>query len=168
MKLLIVFLGIFAGVASAQTIYKVTKADGTVLYTDAPQEGAEAVELSSNTQNVADSLPVPAIPAITPDKPKINYQVSITSPSPDATLRNNNGNINISASAQPDFKGRYRLTFDGQSNWINSSGQFSLKEVPRGAHNYHVDIIDNKGKPLASTPQQTLFLHQASALINRN
>ncbi|MEC7134744.1 MAG: DUF4124 domain-containing protein, partial [Pseudomonadota bacterium] len=36
----------------------------------------------------------------------------------------------------------------------------------RGAHTYKVELTNNTGKTLASSPLQTLYLHQASALIN--
>ncbi len=168
MKYFVMLLLLAAQTVSAQTIYKIVKADGTVLYTDVPQEGAQAVELAGNTDNVANSLPVPDVKAPPQEKPKPDYQVSITSPEPEASIRDNQGNFSISASVTPAYKGRYRLTFDGQALRMNNSGQFRLTGINRGAHTYHIDIIDNTGKTLASSPQQTLYLHQASVLINNN
>lgn len=168
MKYFVMLLLLSAQTVSAQTIYKIVKKDGTVLYTDVPQDGAEVLKLAGNTDNVATSLPVPDVQVPPKEAPKPNYQVSITSPQPEATIRDNQGNFSISASTTPTFKGRYRLTFDGQALRMNSSGQFRLTGINRGAHTYHIDIIDNTGKTLASSPQQTLYLHQASVLINTN
>lgn len=168
MKWLLLLPVLITGSVTAQTIYKVVQADGTILYTDTPQEGASQVELQGNTSNVTDSLPTPQVKPQPAKKPTPRYTVTITSPEPEATIRNNQGNITISASTTPAFRGRYRLTFDDQSAKINNAGIFSLTGIERGAHTYHIDIIDNKGKTLASTPSQTLYLHQASALINTN
>ena len=168
MKWLLLLSVFLASTVTAQTIYKVVQADGTILYTDTPQEGASQVELLGNTSNVADSLPTPKIKPQTTEKPSPRYKVTITSPEPEATIRNNQGNVTITASTTPSFRGRYRLTFDGQSTRINSAGNFTLTGLNRGTHTYHIDILDNKGKTLASSPSQTLYLHQASALINTN
>lgn len=168
MKYFLLLLLIMTPSLFAQTVYKVVKADGTVLYTDVPQDGAEAVQLADNTDNVTDSLPIPKVKARDQEKPTPNYQVTITSPKPEATIRSNPGNFAITASASQAFKGRYKLTFDGQPLRMNSSGQFRLTGINRGAHTYHIDILDNTGKTLASSPEQTLYLHQASVLINNN
>ncbi|MBU2979513.1 DUF4124 domain-containing protein [Alteromonas sp. C1M14] len=168
MKTQLLVVWFFSSLLSAQTVYKIVKPDGTILYTDTPQSGAEPMELDDYTKNVADPQPVPKPQIPQQEKPTIRYQVSIVSPKPEATLRDNLGNVTITASSSPTFKGQYRLTFDNQANWRNSSGTFKLTGVNRGAHTYHVDLIDNKGKSLASSPQQTLYLHQASVLINSN
>lgn len=170
MKKRLLLLWFVSSLLSAQTIYKIIKPDGTVLYTDTPQEGAEPVTLNSNTQNVADHQPTKKPPQTQQSKKqKAAYEVSITSPKPEATVRNNLGTVTITAAVSPStYKGRYQLTFDGQANWTNNSGIFKLSDIQRGAHIYHVALIDNKGKTLASSPQQTLYLHHASVLINKN
>ncbi|MEG3766195.1 DUF4124 domain-containing protein [Alteromonas sp. 14N.309.X.WAT.G.H12] len=169
MKKRLLLLWFVSSLLSAQTIYKIVKPDGTVLYTDTPQEGAEPVVLDSNTQNVAAPTPTQKpLQSQQTKKQKVIYEVSITSPEPEATVRNNLGTVIIKATASPTYKGRYQLTFDDQTNWTNSSGIFKLSDIDRGAHSYRVDLIDNKGKTLASSPQQTLYLHHASVLINAN
>jgi hypothetical protein len=40
--------------------------------------------------------------------------------------------------------------------------------VDRGAHTIKVNFLDNSGKILASSKQQTFYLQKASALINAN
>ena len=64
--------------------------------------------------------------------------------------------------------GRFQLWFDGSIAETNATGMFHLSGINRGAHDYYIEWIDNKGKTLASTEKQTLYLHQASALINNN
>jgi len=149
-------------------IYQVKQKDGSILYTDSPSATASPVEFSTSTQNLVAGIPVPPQPKIVP-KTDVTYQVTITHPEPDATIRNNLGEITIRANQPSSPKApRYRLIFDDKPIQSNTTGIFTLSDINRGAHIYKIELIDNKGKTLASTEQQTLFLHKASVLINRH
>lgn len=153
--------------ASPMTIYKVVGKDGSVTYTDKPQQNAEPLAFDVKTQNVVTAAKVTPSPPAKPAAPKPNYRVVIKSPAPEATIRNNLGEFTISA-AQPGAPKApiYRLIFDDAPLTSNSSGVFKLSGIHRGAHTYKVELTNNTGKTLASSPLQTLYLHQASALIN--
>ncbi|TKB03142.1 DUF4124 domain-containing protein [Alteromonas portus] len=153
--------------SSKMTIYKVIGKDGVVTYTDKPQRNAEPLAFDGKTQNVVTAPKVSPLPSPKPVAPKPNYRVVIKSPAPEATIRNNLGEITISA-AQPGAQKApiYRLIFDDAPLVSNSSGVFKLSGIHRGAHTYKVELTNNTGKTLASSPVQTLYLHQASALIN--
>jgi hypothetical protein len=155
--------------SQAGTIYKVEREDGSIVYTDMPSQNAQPLQFDEKTQNQVTAIPTPKPTTPTRDKIKPNYRVTIASPAPEATIRNNTGNITIRAT-QPNSPraSRYRLVFDGQAIETNNSGIFQLKGVDRGAHQFKVELTDNKGKTLASSDEQTLFLHQASVFINRN
>ncbi|BFT31353.1 hypothetical protein D210916BOD24_25290 [Alteromonas sp. D210916BOD_24] len=149
-----------------KTIYKIIGVDGTVTYTDKAVEQAKAVAFDGKTQNVVSAPPPPKI-TLSPATPSPKYQVAIASPAPEATIRNNSGELTISAyQPAPDKAPTYRLVFDGTPISQNNSGVFQLKGIHRGAHNFKVEITNNTGKTLASSPLQTLYLHQASVLIN--
>ncbi|MDO6567273.1 DUF4124 domain-containing protein [Alteromonas sp. 1_MG-2023] len=151
-------------------VYKVKQADGSVLYTDSPSPEGATVEFDAKTQNVVSSpsVPKPAQPQTTKTEKK-KYEVTIASPAPGATLRNNAGNLTIRANQPTSVKApRYQLIFDGALLESNTTGVFNLNGINRGEHQYKVELTDNKGKTLASSALQTLFLHQASALINSN
>ena len=156
-----------AATASPTTIYKVVGKDGSVTYTDKPQQNAEPLAFDVKTQNVVTAAKVTPPPPAKPAAPKPNYRVVIKSPAPEATIRNNLGEFTISA-AQPGAPKApiYRLIFDDAPLASNSSGVFKLTGIHRGAHTYKVELTNNTGKTLASSPLQTLYLHQASALIN--
>ena len=156
-----------AAVTSPMTIYKVVGKDGSVTYTDKPQQNAEPLAFDVKTQNVVTAAKVTPPPPAKPAAPKPNYRVVIKSPAPEATIRNNLGEFTISA-AQPGAPKApiYRLIFDDAPLASNSSGVFKLSGIHRGAHTYKVELTNNTGKTLASSPLQTLYLHQASALIN--
>ena len=156
-----------AAATSPMTIYKVVGKDGSVTYTDKPQQNAEPLAFDVKTQNVVTAAKVTPPPPAKPAAPKPNYRVVIKSPAPEATIRNNLGEFTISA-AQPGAPKApiYRLIFDDAPLASNSSGVFELSGIHRGAHTYKVELTNNTGKTLASSPLQTLYLHQASALIN--
>ena len=156
-----------AAATSPMTIYKVVGKDGSVTYTDKPQQNAEPLAFDVKTQNVVTAAKVTPPPPPKPAAPKPNYRVVIKSPAPEATIRNNLGEFTISA-AQPGAPKApiYRLIFDDAPLASNSSGVFKLTGIHRGAHTYKVELTNNTGKTLASSPLQTLYLHQASALIN--
>ena len=156
-----------AAATSPMTIYKVVGKDGSVTYTDKPQQNAEPLAFDVKTQNVVTAAKFTPPPPPKPAAPKPNYRVVIKSPSPEATIRNNLGEFTISA-AQPGAPKApiYRLIFDDAPLASNSSGVFKLTGIHRGAHTYKVELTNNTGKTLASSPLQTLYLHQASALIN--
>ncbi len=153
--------------SSPMTIYKVVGKDGSVTYTDKPQQNSEPLAFDVKTQNVVTAAKVTPPTPSKPAAPKPNYRVVIKSPAPEATIRNNLGEFTISA-AQPGAPKApiYRLIFDDAPLVSNSSGVFKLSGIHRGAHTYKVELTNNTGKTLASSPLQTLYLHQASALIN--
>lgn len=154
---------------SPAQIFKVVNEDGSVTYTDTPPPNAETVELDIKTRNVVSAIKTPKTQKVQVKKKKPNYSVSITSPAPEATLRDNAGNIVIKAEQNSAEKAPlYRLIFDGAPVKSNSSGIFKLEGVHRGAHTYKVELTNNTGKTLASSPTQTLYLHQASVFINNN
>ncbi|MBJ2127900.1 DUF4124 domain-containing protein [Alteromonas sp. IB21] len=156
-----------AGTSSSTTIYKVVGEDGSVTYTDKPQKNAEPLAFDGKTQNVVTAAKVPPPPPLKLDSPKPKYRVVIKSPAPEATIRNNLGEITISATQTGAPKAPiYRLIFDDAPIASNNSGVFKLSGIHRGAHTYKVELTNNTGKTLASSPVQTLYLHQASALIN--
>ncbi len=153
--------------SSSTTIYKVVGEDGSVTYTDKPQKNAEPLAFDGKTQNVVTAAKVPPPPPLKPDSPKPKYRVVIKSPAPEATIRNNLGEITISATQTGAPKAPiYRLIFDDAPIASNNSGVFKLSGIHRGAHTYKIELTNNTGKTLASSPVQTLYLHQASALIN--
>ena len=156
-----------ATATSPMTIYKVVGKDGSVTYTDKPQQNAEALAFDVKTQNVVTAAKATPPPPPKPMAPKPNYRVEIKSPAPEATIRNNLGELTISAAQTGAPKAPiYRLIFDDAPLASNTSGVFKLSGIHRGAHTYKVELTNNTGKTLASSPLQTLYLHQASALIN--
>ncbi|GGD62219.1 DUF4124 domain-containing protein [Lacimicrobium alkaliphilum] len=152
--------------AQADTLYKVIKADGTVMYTDQPVAGAEPVELPR--VNTAESLAAKNAAASRnkSDRPEVQYQLSILYPKSQQTLRDNQGKVTVVAQMQPQTTGAgaFELLMDGKSLATSPSPRFELTEVNRGAHTIEVRYVNNSGKVLASSSPTEFFLHQASVL----
>jgi hypothetical protein len=83
-------------------------------------------------------------------------------------LRDNSGTVTINAEVEPQKSGIFQLVVDNQIVKIQSKSKFQLENVNRGAHTIQIDFLDNSGKILASSKQQTFYLQKASALIHAN
>lgn len=154
------------GAIAQTTVYKTVNEDGTVTFSDTPTSGAQ--ELTLTGSSTIESMPVTPLPAVqTQSTDQVNYRLNVLSPTQDATLRNNNGDIRIAARISPETQGTYLLDFGGQQ-YDSTSGVFTLNNIDRGTHSYKVLFTDNKGKVIASSEERTLHLHQASVMIRRN
>jgi hypothetical protein len=98
-------------------------------------------------------------------KQNIAYAITILSPQPEATIRNNLGEISIGASIEPRVGGFFQLHINDQVH-ESATGMFKLNNMERGSYKYSVKFINNSGKVIASSASRNVFLHQASALIN--
>jgi hypothetical protein len=157
---------------SAQVVYKTVKADGSEVYSDINSVGSEPVNLSSMNTIVVPALHKTSSQTTSQERrikksiPEVQYIVSIRYPAAEQTLRDNSGAVTISASVLPKKAGKFQVIFDGQVLKTQSKNQFQLETVNRGAHTIKVNFLDNSGKILASSKQQTFYLQKASALIN--
>ncbi|QYJ79066.1 DUF4124 domain-containing protein [Shewanella acanthi] len=147
------------------TVYKWVDKDGKVHYSDEPHPKAEVVELNEKTQNQI-ALPIPSVSNEPTTKAEpIKYQVIITSPQEEETLRDNNGDLDVTVTVTPEIKGKllFSLKLDGQT--IGSPQErpiFHLTNIDRGEHTIVVDAMLQNGKVFASSQPRKIFLHQAS------
>lgn len=157
---------------SAQVVYKTVKADGSVVYSDVRSDGAVPVKLSSMNTVVVPALNNAAIHttnqinSVKRRRPEIKYSVFIRSPVAEQTLRDNSGVVIITSEVLPKKTGNFQLVIDNHVVKTQSNSKFKLENINRGAHIIQVNFLDNSGKILASSKQQTFYLQKASALIN--
>ncbi|MGY5451025.1 DUF4124 domain-containing protein [Agarivorans sp. MS3-6] len=150
---------------AANTVYQWVDKDGVTHFSDRPQTGAKELKVDVAPPATNGPLVTPRAPLKKAEKP-IKYQVSITSPSHEQTIRDNEGKISISASANPvPLNGMgYKLVLDGvPQGQITNVGYFQLTNIDRGAHSIQVQLVDSSGKKLASSNPITVFLHRANA-----
>ena len=160
------------GCLSAATLYKVVNKDGTVTYTDRPVEGAVEVSFKGLNSAVMPAMATPNRPQSQgvkrQEKALPEFQLVMLSPSEGETIRNNQGNLTVTAQLSPAGSGQFLLYIDDQLKDTQGLPKFSLTNLDRGERVIQVKFRHNSGKILASTPKRTIFLHKASALINAN
>lgn len=147
------------------TVYKWVDKDGKVHYSDEPHPNAEVVELKEKTLN---QIALPPVKNDADDSQviqQIQYQVVITSPEEEETVRDNNGDFQVTATVTPEIKSQYlmALKLDGQTvGQPQVGGIFQLKNIDRGEHTVVVDAMTQNGKVFASSSPRKIFLHQAA------
>ena len=162
-------------------VYKWVDEKGTVHYSDEAGKKPDATRIPASVY--ASPLPsrplppVPMPPAIsqTPPLPRgseaqaTSYSVTITSPSRDATIRDNQGMVPVTISTTPrPRKGHaYQVYLDGEP-WHQpvASDRFTLADVDRGTHVIKVRLLDSAGNQLEESGSVTFHLHRAS-ILNR-
>ncbi|KFZ37675.1 hypothetical protein HR45_09660 [Shewanella mangrovi] len=170
MRNVLIVLALFS-IAAQAAIYKWVDKDGKVHFTDQPHPNAEVVELNQNTQNSV-AIPVPkplniGEPTAKTEQPAIQYQLQITSPEHDATIRSNPGELVVSVEVSPNLaSGHYlQLYIDGVATTeAQAAPVFQLHGIERGQHQIVAKVIQQNGKVLASSSAITIYMHQAGLI----
>jgi hypothetical protein len=156
---------------SAQ-VYTYIDAEGNRVFTDQPRsKNAQRIELApSNSMNAPQPLYAPPTAASAPE-PSQRYQVlRILVPQPDATVRENSGNLIVTVSSEPALLPghSYRLLLNGnETGKTGPSPVFPLEHIDRGTHQLAVEIIDSQGRIIERTPSQPFHLHRMSLAQKR-
>lgn len=171
MRTLVLSLLLMALPAVAQ-VYTYIDAEGNRVFTDQPRSNqAQRVELApSNSMPSGAPQYTPTPPAAAPE-PSQRYQVlRILVPQPDATVRDNSGNLIVTVSSEPGLLPghSYRLLLDGvEAGQSGRSPVFPLENIDRGTHQLAVEIIDAQGRIIERTPSQPFHLHRMSLAQKR-
>ncbi|RUO53456.1 DUF4124 domain-containing protein [Pseudidiomarina homiensis] len=168
----VVMVGLFCAPSSHAQVYKKVLEDGTVVYTDKKEAGAEEVQVESV---VSEFEPVKratdgAITTGTESADEegddnVQASIAITSPAHEATIRSNEGIVNVTWAAQTrNVKGRlnYQLWVDNQLTYEGPSAGVTLRDMNRGEHRLRVRLFDESGTELAVSDTLVIFIHQAS------
>ncbi len=159
---LLLFFTLFA----QATVYKWVDKDGKIHYSDKPIENSETVEFKSNTQNQI-KFHMPTDNSSTTydvQESLTEYNLSISSPDEEETIRNNEGKITIMAMISPNLEAKHVLVLlmDGIIvGTPQTSPIFSLKDIDRGEHSFVINVVAQNGKQLASTSPRKIYLHRA-------
>ena len=82
-------------------------------------------------------------------------------PEPDATVRDMEGNLIVTAMSEPGLRDghNYRLVLDGKAQGEpGRSPVFPLSNLDRGTHQLAVEIIDDKQRVVERTPNQPVHI----------
>lgn len=152
--------------ASSSKVYVWRNADGILVFSDSPKPGAEEVEV--NDANTIKSSIDTSILDITPKKIEEKYQVEITLPKNNDTIRDNTGSAYVTGIIKPIFKRglKIQLLLDGKLyGKAQDHSRFALRNVDRGEHQLKMEVVDRTGKVIASSGTVTFYMHRAS--VNR-
>ncbi|GAA4894063.1 DUF4124 domain-containing protein [Ferrimonas pelagia] len=148
-------------------IYKWVDDDGKVHYSDKPRSGATAVSLKPGSTV---HLPTSTRSLSTESQAdeQIAYRIDLIAPEDEATVRNNQGQLDLQIALEPALAADHRvqLWLDGRlSRTLGSGGSFALDDLDRGEHQLQAKVIDKSGKVLALSPTRTVFMHRHSRLF---
>jgi len=149
--------------ATSSKIYVWRNADGVLVFSDSPKPGAEEVEVEES--NTMSSSVDTSILDIKPKEIEEKYQVEITQPENNATIRDNTGSVYVSGRIKPIFKRglKIKLYLDNKPyQQPQTHSMFVLRNIERGEHQIKMDLIDDKGKVIASSPSVTFYMHRAT------
>ncbi len=158
----------------ARDVYKLTNADGEVIYSDTYQVGAERVRVigtksaSSPADANGDQEQGDAQANAQGAQGVEGYQsLEIVQPENDATVRSNEGTVSVSLALTPTLVEGHsvKITIDGKElpGEVRST-QFTLNNLNRGNHTLETRIVDASGSVVIRSNRINFDLRQASIL----
>lgn len=164
--LIVAFIALIlaAPVDAAQAkVYVWRDENGVLVFSDSPRPGAEEVKVKEDNPVLpsVDTSILDIKPQVIEDK----YEVVITRPENNATIRDNTGSIYIAGGIKPIFKRGFKiqLYLDGKPHEKpQPHAMFSLRNIDRGEHQIKMELINDKGKVIASSKETTFYMHRAS------
>lgn len=153
--------------AQAETVYKTIDKEGNVVFSDLKTHDAEVIEIPD-----AQVLDIPEVKSFkyAPKKDKqktLPYtKLSITSPSNDATIHSNEGNVNININLEPylNEKDTVFVYLNGKEALNGKKLDFLLTNIDRGTHNIEVAVKNDKKIELIRSASIMFHLRRISKL----
>ena len=170
MKKILLFIVMLACVATSlqaqqtKKVFVTRDANGVLVFSDSPQPGAEEVNLSQRANVMA------ATDATLPNTRKVEkepFSIVIVQPEEQGTVRDNTGSVYVSGKISPMFERglRVRILLDGKPQGEpQNTAVFILRDVDRGEHKLQMELFDQSGKLIATSPVTTFYLHRASVI----
>ena len=169
MKRILILLVLFACQANAE-IYKSINADGEVVYTDTPTQGAEKLTMPALPTYTPPPAPASSFtPVQAPENADFYKTFVIVSPANEETIRNNLGILNIEAQLTPALqvrqKHRVQFFLNGEP-YGTPIGKTSLtiSNLDRGDYTLSATVVDADGEALISTGDIVLYMKRHSIL----
>ena len=145
-------LMLVVGTVHAGKIYKWTLSNGQVVYSDKPPPAEQADEVTLEPLQTFRAPPTPQLDDESEEqekpKPEGYEEFKVTSPSNDATIRDNGGNVQVSLSLTPGLQAGHSIEviMDGQPIGSGRSTSLTLTDVDRGTHTVQATVKDGEGK----------------------
>ena len=171
MRAFMLTLGLVATLSVAATpltVYKNVQPDGTIVYSDKPDEGAKELKLPEIQIYTPPPLPEGDDRAANGGAAGFTGYESfaISSPANDETVRDNGGSVSIALTLKPSLQSGHvvDIRMDGASIGRGSSTSITLTNVDRGSHTVQAAVLDGDGAEVARTDSVTFHLKRASAI----
>ncbi|MDR3476520.1 MAG: DUF4124 domain-containing protein [Gammaproteobacteria bacterium] len=181
MKILLWTLLFFSFSCTAETIYKQTDKNGNIVYTDTPQQNAQAViiptDSTASISTVPTTIPSPPTkpsepasaststsPSSAPDAPRVAYTTFILAAPADQETFQNQRLIPIKVMIVPDLQSgdKTQLYLDGKPYGSPAEGSdLALNNVDRGSHTVSVVILSKDNTILKSSNSITINVQYA-------
>jgi len=148
--------------STTSKVYVWRNQDGTLVFSDNPPPGSEEVKKNSSNVLTSSRIKTKEID-INPKLIEHEIKVIIKSPKNNSTIRHKKGSVYISGGVMPKFElgQTIQLYFDNkkhQKPQIRSI--FSLQNVKAGQHTIKMDLLDDKGKVIASSKSVTFYMQR--------
>ena len=147
-KLLVLLFCAFISISViAETVYKKTNPDGSVVFTDQISTDSEEIKVRKPTSFSPPRLPRLDLPT-KKLKPVFNYELAISKPANDSTIVNST-DVVVSVSVQPALKSAYghKLRYQlGAQSVTSQKASMTFKNVDRGSHSISVSVVDSNGE----------------------
>lgn len=168
---MLVSLALCFGVWAEERVYKRVNPDGSVEYTDQPDEDAEVMKVpKGSTFTMPKAPPLSSTrsnrPQTDSDAAKIYESLVISTPENDEAIRSNEGRVTAIAKSVPILRNAHsvRWTLDGRIlEQKVSSPVLQMTNVDRGTHNLEVAILDAGGNVLITSEKIVFHLQRVSA-----
>ncbi|WP_234399056.1 DUF4124 domain-containing protein [Pseudoalteromonas sp. T1lg75] len=155
-----------AWAAPSKSIYVYKDENGVLVFSDTPRKGAEKVTLNAPIMNMP-TIDTSVLDETDDELEAVKFNITITSPTQEETIRDNTGSVHISGQVKPRFLQGHsvQLFMDGQAyGEPQSSSLFALRDVDRGEHSLVLKLLNSEGEVLASSKSVTFFMHRRSVI----
>ena len=158
-KFLLFISLIIVPLAYAETVYKTVDAEGNIVFSDVPSEGAEEIKIKkAQAINPPKARSFKLSPAEDISKKFIYTKLAIASPENDSTIHGGEGNVNISVILEPKLQEGdvIVLSMDGKEMLSGKAPQFLLENIDRGTHSISV-VVKNEGDKVLKRSAEVIF-----------
>ena len=160
----VVLLASLTGSATAQDkkVFVTVDKNNNLVFSDNPSPGATQVNVKDTATTMAPTTVVNNKPVV---EASTKFEVAISKPEQQGTVRETSGTVYVSGQIKPMFAQglRVKLYLDGQQvAGPTGNANFILHNVARGEHQLVLELLDQSGKIIATSPATTFYLHRAS------
>ncbi len=170
MKPFLVAVALLLALPAQAEVYRIVNPDGSITFTDQPQQGAEAVKLPPVSTYPAPRVSAPVQASSGQDGESADASYSsfvVAAPAPETTIRDNQGNVSMQIRVEPALQvergHRIQFMVDGvDQGEPSASAGVTFQNMDRGSHSLSARLIDAEGTTLMTAPAVTVFVRRAS------